>query len=71
MKTYISETIEIKHIPNDKYEMLIDFFEDNNINYEETEYEEYTLDERSEDEKYDDWLCEQADIKHDEKMLGE
>lgn len=71
MKTYISETIEIKHIPQDKYEMLIDLLEDNNINYDEVEYEEYTLDERSEDEKYDDWLCEQADIKHDEEMLGE
>ena len=71
MKTYISETIEIKNINEEKYEMLIEFLEDNKINYEETEYEEYTIDERSEDEKYDDYLWTLSDIQYEEKRMSE
>ena len=70
MKTYINETIEIKGISEDKYEMLIDFLEDNKINYEETEFEDYTIDDRSEDEKYDDWLWTLADIHNDDVKMG-
>lgn len=71
MKTYISETIEIKNINEEKYEMLIEFLEDNKIDYEETEYEEYTIDERSEDEKYDDYLWTLSDIQYEEKRMSE
>lgn len=66
MRTYFSTNIEIKNISQEKYEMLIDFLEDNNISYDTTDFEEYTIDERSEDEKYDDWLWTLADNKRQE-----
>ena len=34
MKTYINETLEIKGMSEDKYEMLIDFLEDTEIDFE-------------------------------------
>ena len=66
MRTYFSTNIEIKNISQEKYDMLIDFLEDNDISYDTTDFEEYTIDERSEDEKYDDWLWTLADDKRQE-----
>lgn len=70
MKTYITETIKISHISDDLYDMLKDFLEDNKIDYEELETESYTIDERSEDEKYDEWLSSLADDYNDEVKMG-
>lgn len=71
MKTYINETIEIKGMTEEKYDMLIEFLEDNKIDFEETEYEDYTIDERTEDEKYDDWLWTLADTQYEEQRMNE
>ena len=71
MITFYNSTIELTGVSEDKYTMLLDFLEDNKIDYEETEIEEYTIDDRSENEKYDDWLWTLADQRHDENMLGE
>lgn len=70
MKTFINENIEIKGMSEDKYDLLIEFLEENNIDYKETEYEEYTVDDRSEDEKYDEWLWTLADSQYEERKLG-
>ena len=70
MKTLYNTKIELKNLTQEKYDMLIDFLEDNNLSYEETDFEEFTLDERTEEEKYEDCLSEQADIKVDE-LMGE
>ena len=70
MKTLYKTKIEAQNIPEGKYDMLIDFLEANNFDYEETEFEEYTIDERTEEEKYEDWLSEQANIKYEETKLG-
>lgn len=70
MKTYITETIKIKHMSEDLYDMLKDFLEDNKIDYEELECEDYTIDERTEDEKYDDWLWTLADNHNDEDKMN-
>ena len=66
MKTYFSTNLEIKQIDQEQYDKLIEFLEDNNINFDTTDFEEYTIDERSEDEKYDDWLWTMADDKRQE-----
>ena len=71
MKTFYDTTIEIKHLDEAKYDMLIDFLEGNNIDYEETDYEEYEVDNRSESEKYEDWLSNRADEIHDEQKIEE
>lgn len=71
MKTYINETLEIKGMSEDKYEMLIDFLEDTGIDFEETEYADYTIDERTEDEKYNDWLCAMGEIQYEEQKMKE
>lgn len=70
MKTLYNTKIDFKNLTQEKYDMLIDFLEDNNLSYEETDFEEFTLDERTEEEKYEDWLSEQADIRVDE-LMGE
>lgn len=70
MKTLYNTKIEFKNLTQEKYDMLIDFLEDNNLNYDETDFEEFTLDERTEEEKYEDWLSEQADNYNDDVRLG-
>lgn len=70
MKTLYNTKIDFKNLTQEKYDMLIDFLEDNNLSYEETDFEEFTLDERTEEEKYQDWLWEQADLRNDE-LMGE
>lgn len=70
MKTLYNTTLEIKNLTQEKYDLLIDLLEENNINYEETDFEEFTIDERTEEEKYDNWLSEQADNYNDDKALG-
>lgn len=70
MKTLYNTKIDFKNLTQEKYDMLIDFLEDNNLSYDETDFEEFTLDERTEEEKYEDWLWEQADNKVDE-LMGE
>lgn len=70
MKTLFNTTIRITNIDESAYDKLIDFLEDNFRNYEETDFEEFTVDERTEDEKYNDWLWEQADIMNEEVKLG-
>ena len=61
MKELYNTKLELKSLDKSKYDLIIDFLEDNSINYEETDFEEFTIDNRSEDEKYQDWLWEQAD----------
>ena len=70
METFYRAAIEFNHISPAKYEMLMDFLEDNDIDYFEYEYDEYTVDTRSDRDKYEDWLAEQADIAHDEEKMG-
>ena len=70
METYFSTVLEITQINQEKYDLLIDFLEDNNINYDTTDFEEYTIDTRSDSEKYDDWLWTLADERHDETSVG-
>jgi len=70
MKEYINTKINFMALDETKYTMLIDFLEDNNVCYEETDYEEYVLDHRSEDEKYEDWLSEEADLHNDNVAMG-
>lgn len=69
MKTLYNTNLQITGISGEKYNMLIDFLEDNNVAYNEDDFEEFIVDERTEEEKYEDWLSEQADIKHDEMMM--
>ena len=61
MKELYNTKLELKNLDKSKYDLIIDFLEDNSINYDETDFEEFTIDNRSEDEKYQDWLWEQAD----------
>ena len=70
MRTFINETIEIKGMSEEKYEMLLDFLNENKIDFEETGFEDYTIDDRSEDEKYDDWLWTLADRQYEDRKLG-
>lgn len=69
METYFSTVLEITQINQEKYDLLIEFLEDNNINYDTTDFEEYTIDTRSDSEKYDDWLWTLADERHDEMSV--
>lgn len=71
MKTLYNTKIDFKNLTQEKYDMLIDFLEDNNLNYDETDFEEFTLDERTEEEKYEDWLSEQADNYNDDVRMEE
>lgn len=70
MKNYYNTKIKLEGLSGEMYDKLIDLLEDNNFHYEETDFEEYVVDERSEQEKYDDWLSEQADNYNDEKWMG-
>ena len=70
MKEYVNLTLNIMHLETNVYEKLMDFLEDNNISYNEHDIDLYTIDERSEDEQYEDWLSEQADLYNDEKWMG-
>lgn len=70
MKTLYNITLEIQNLTEEKYDMLLGLLENELIDYEQTDYEEFTIDERSEAEKYDDWLAEQADIAYEEEKLG-
>ena len=53
MKEYVNLTLNIMHLETNVYEKLMDFWEDNNISYNEHDIDLYTIDERSEDEQYD------------------
>lgn len=70
MKTFYNTTLEIRNLNETKFNLLIDFLEDNNIDYEQTDFEEFEIDKRSEQEKYDDWLSEQADLHNDNVKMG-
>ena len=70
MKELYNTNLALERLTKEQYDMLIDFLEDNRITYEETDFEEYYLDERTEDEKYEDWLSEQTDLHNDEVRLG-
>ena len=70
MRTLFNAKIDIQNIDMSKYDMLIDFLEDNNIHYDITDFEEFEIDERSEEEKYQDWLSEQADLHNDNVKMG-
>ena len=70
MKTLYNTKISIEAIDGNKYDMLIEFLEDSNIPYREEDFEEYEIDERTEDEKYEDWLAEQADELYEDRKLG-
>lgn len=70
MKTLYNTKIALENLTEEKYDMLIDFLQGNNISYDETDFEEFVIDERTEEKKYDDWLAEQADIKYDENKIG-
>ena len=70
MKELYNTNLALERLTKEQYDMLMDFLEDNNMNYEETDFEEYYLDERTEDEKYEDWLSEQTDLHNDEVRMG-
>ena len=70
MKTYYNVNLEIKNIDTNLYDMLIEFLDDSNIQYEQTDFEEFEIDKRSEEEKYEDWLSEQADLHNDMVKMG-
>ena len=63
-------TFQMNNLDEEEYNLLIDFLEDHYINYEETDIEEYQLDTRTEEEKYDNWLSEQADLHNDNVKMG-
>ena len=63
-------TFQMNNLDEEEYNSLIDFLEDHYINYEETDIEEYQLDTRTEEEKYDNWLSEQADLHNDNVKMG-
>lgn len=67
MRILYNTNLEIKNITQEKYDMLFDFLESNNFNFNESDYEEFAIDERTEEEKYEDWLSEQADLINDER----
>lgn len=71
MKELYNTTIELKALDKAKYDKIMDFLEENEINYEEIDFEEYELDTRTEEEKYEDWLSEQADQINDERKISE
>jgi hypothetical protein len=70
MKTLYNTKLSITNLTWEQYTMLIDFIEEHKINYDETDFEEFTLDTRSDIEKYDDWLSEQADLHNDDVKMG-
>ena len=70
MKTMYNTIIRLNNLDENTYTKLIDFLEENIPHYEETDFEEFTIDERSEEEKYNDWLWEQADQYNDEIKMG-
>lgn len=70
MKTLYNTKLFITNLTWEQYTMLIDFIEEHKINYDETDFEEFTLDTRSDIEKYDDWLSEQADLHNDDVKMG-
>ena len=70
MKTLFNTTIRVGLIDESTYTKLIDFLEENIPNYEETDFEELSVDSRNEEEKYQDWLWEQADNNYEEEKLG-
>ena len=70
MKTLFNTTIRITNLDESKYTKLIDFLEDGYTTYEEIDFEEFTIDERTEEEKYDDWKWEQADSYNDDVKMG-
>ena len=70
MKELYNTNLALERLTKEQYDMLIDFLEDNRMTYKENDFEEYYLDERTEDEKYEDWLSEQADLHNDEVRLG-
>ena len=61
-------TIEIVNIDESRYTKLIDFLEDNQIIYNETEFEE--LDTRTKEEKKEDYYMDQNDNYYDEVRMG-
>lgn len=71
MKELYNTTLEIKNLDKVKYDLLIEFLDDNYINYEETDFEEFIIDNRTEEEKYEDYLSQRADMINDERKLEE
>lgn len=69
MKTLYSTNLLLDNLTKEKYDKLLDFLENNNITYNEKEFEEYIIDTRTEEEKYEDWLSEQADVINDKKIM--
>ena len=70
MITLFNTTIRITNLDENAYTKLIDFLEDSYTTYEEIDFEEFTIDERTETEKYQDWLLEQADNQYENEKLG-
>lgn len=48
-------TLDFKNLDESVYIKLLDFMEENKINYEESNYEEYEEDNRSEADKWQDY----------------
>ena len=69
MKTYYDITIQAKGIDEIEYDALMEYLEDHRLHFEESIDNEYTIDERSEDEKYDDYLCTLADKHYEEVKI--
>lgn len=58
-------TIDITGLDAEQYDLLLDYLEENHIEHIERNEKRYTVDLRSEEEKYNDWLGNQADEYND------
>lgn len=66
----INVDLEIRNLSEEKYDELFAFLEDTNIEYKVQNESDYEVDTRSEQQKYDDWLQEQADLHNDEVKMN-
>ena len=61
--------LAVKNLSEEKYDMLFNFLEETGIDYQIEDESDYEVDTRSEQQKYDDWLQEQADLHNDEVKM--
>lgn len=61
--------LAVKNLSEERYDMLFNFLEETGIDYQIEDESDYEVDTRSEQQKYDDWLQEQADLHNDEVKM--
>ncbi len=69
IKELCDATLRIKGIDEEKYSKLLIFLDDSKIKYDEIGFEQYIEDTRTEEQKHQDYLSEQADLINDEKRM--